>query len=297
MLLLCALVGVLGAVAAGAGLLGGGGVGPFTFTNVHGEAVEMYGYGIYDHDSLMRGSGQRGVDLVTLLVAVPLLAAAARFHRRGSLRGTLLLVGALTWFTYVGASYVGAVAYNGLFFVYVALLSASLFALVLAFALVDRAELARRIDDGMPRRRAAAFLILAGALTLGVWLMTPVAGLVRGEPPTDLESYTTLFTNGLDIAVIVPATILAGVLILRREPLGYALGIPLVLFAGLLAPMITAMTVLQLRAGVDFTAGQIVGPISGFVLLAVVAVWLLVALLRHVTAPAATPKKLLQPIG
>lgn len=297
LLVLCMLVGVLGAVAAGVGLFLGGGVGPFGFTNVHGEPVEMYGFGIYDHDSLFRGSGQRGVDVVTLFVAVPLLAVSARFHRRGSLRGTLILLGALMWFVYIAISYLGAVAYNGLFLVYVALFSASLFALLLTFAAVDRGELARRMDDRMPRRAPATFLICSGVFTLGIWLMTPLEGLLKGEPPADLESYTTLFTNGVDIAVLVPSTILAGVMILRREPLGYTLGIPLVLFAGLLAPMITAMTLLQLRAGVEFTAGQVVGPIAGFVGLATVAVWLLVVLLRHVAIPAQRPAEVLQPVG
>jgi hypothetical protein len=244
--------------------------------------VEMYGYGVYDHDSLFRGSGQRGVDLVTLLVAVPLLAASARWHARGSLRGTLLLTGALCWFVYVGASYLGAVAYNELFFVYVALLSTSLFALLLSFAAVDRSRLAAHLAEDVPRRGPAALLIGSGVVTLGVWLVTPVEGLLTGEPPADLESYTSLFTNGLDIAVIVPATVLAGLLILRRDPLGYALGIPLITFAALLAPMITAMTVVQVRAGVEFTTGQVVGPISGFVVLAAVATWMLVGLLRHV---------------
>jgi len=71
-------------------------------------------------------------------------------------------------------------------------------------------------------------------------------------------------------------------LVLRRDPLGYALGVPLITFAALLAPMITAMTVVQVRAGVEFTAGQVVGPISGFVVLAAVATWMLVAVLRHI---------------
>jgi hypothetical protein len=50
----------------------------------------------------------------------------------------LVLTGALTWFLYVGASYaLGAVAYNNLFLIYVALFSASLFAFVLALTSID----------------------------------------------------------------------------------------------------------------------------------------------------------------
>jgi hypothetical protein len=292
LLALTAAVGVLAVVAAGAGVFLGGGVGPFAFTNVQGDPVEMYGVGIYDHDSLMRGSGQRGVDAVTLFLVVPLMAASAWLHRRGSLRGTLVLGGTLLWFTYAGISYVAAVAYNELFLVYVALFGTSFYAVLLAFAAVDRDALAHRIGPGAPRRAPAAFLFVIGTFTLGIWLVTPLDGLLRGQPPSDLDSYTSMFTNGFDIAVIVPATFVAGALMLRRDPLGYALGVPLVVFAGLLAPMVAAMTVYQVRAGVDFTTGEVVGPISGFMVLAAVAVWLVVVLLRHVGETTSGPTPL-----
>jgi hypothetical protein len=44
-----------------------------------------------------------------------------------------------------------------------------------------------------------------------------------------------------------------------------------------LAPMIAAHTVSQLRAGVTFPFGQIVGPIGGFATIAVVAIWVIIA--------------------
>ncbi len=52
------------------------GVGLFTFTTVHGRTVEMYGRGVYQNDSLLVGAGFRGTDVVTLLIAVLLLAAS-----------------------------------------------------------------------------------------------------------------------------------------------------------------------------------------------------------------------------
>jgi hypothetical protein len=75
------------------------------------------------------------------------------------------------------------------------------------------------------------------------------------------------------------------VLILRRDPLGYLLAFPLLVLEAFLAPMITAQTVSQLRAGVTFPAGQIVGPIGGFATIAVVAIWVIVILLRNVSDP------------
>jgi hypothetical protein len=107
-----------------------------------------------------------------------------------------------------------------------------------------------------------------------------------GQPPERLDTYTTLFTNALDLAIVVTIVFLAGVLILRGDPLGYLVAFPLLVLEAFLAPMITAQTVSQLRAGVTFPPGQIVGPIGGFATIAVVALWILVVLLRNVSDPA-----------
>jgi hypothetical protein len=74
------------------------------------------------------------------------------------------------------------------------------------------------------------------------------------------------------------------VLVLRRRPLGLVLAVPLLVLEALLAPMVAAMTVSQLRAGVSFTTAEVVGPIAGFAVLAVASVAVLVVLLRGIGA-------------
>jgi hypothetical protein len=50
--------------------------------------------------------------------------------------------------------------------------------------------------------------------------------------------------------------------------------------------MITAQTVSQVQAGVSFTTGEIVGPIAGFAILALLAIWVIVILLRNISDSA-----------
>ena len=80
------LIIVLTLISAGVGLFYRAGSGPFPFTTVHGESVQMSGQGIYFYDTLFTASLSWGTDLVTLLVCLPLLALSAWFTRRGSLR-------------------------------------------------------------------------------------------------------------------------------------------------------------------------------------------------------------------
>ena len=284
---LSALIVVLALVAAGAGLLWQGGDGPYSFTTLRGETAEIYGQGLYRYDTLFTGAGNRATDAVTLVLGVPLLVVSALLYRRGSLRGGLLLMGTLVYFLYVYASYaLGPVAYNELFLLYVALFSTSLFALVLAFRSFDVQVLPAHFSARMPRRGPAIFMFVSGLVTFVVWLMAPVAALLQDRPPERLDTYTTLFTHALDLAIIVPLVFLAGVLILRRDALGYLIAFPLLVLEAFLAPMITAQTVSQLQAGVTFPPGQIVGPIGGFATIAVIAIWVIVALLRNVSDSA-----------
>ena len=258
---LSALIAVLALVAAGTGLFYGDGGSPFTFTSVRGQPVEIYGQGLYRFDTLFQGAGNKGTDTVTLFLGIPLLVLSVLLYRRGSLRGGLLLLGALTWFLYTYASYaLGPVAYNELFLLYVVLFSASLFALVLAFGSFDVRGLPTRFSARLPRRGPVIFMFVSALVTLGVWLFVPITALLQGEPPERLDTYSTLFTNALDLAVIVPTVFLAGVLMLRGDPLGYLIAFPLLVLEAFLAPMIAAQTVSQLRAGVTFPPGQIVGP-------------------------------------
>jgi len=279
-------VAALATVAAAAGLLTGGGTGPAPFVTVRGETVELYGQGLYRYDTLFAGAGQRGTDAVVLLLGVPLLLRAALRYRRGSSRAGLLLLGTLVFFLYVyGSAALGTVAYNRLFPVYVALFSASLFAVARLLATVDRTELSDRCDTG-PRRGVGVFLLLSGAVTALVWGVPMVAAAVTGVPTDRLDSYTTDVTYALDLAIITPAALLAGALILRRKATGHLLALSLLVLEAMLAPLIIAQTVSQLAAGVTFTPAEVVGPMVGFVVIAGAALWFLIGLLR---APDTAP--------
>ena len=214
------LVALLAAIATAIGLLWQGEGKPYLYETLRRQTVEIHGRGLYRYDTLFQGAGNTGTDLTSLLLGIPLLLASLTLYRRESLRGGLLLLGALIYFLYVYASYALNVAYNELFLLYVALFSASLWALLLAFRSIDPQVLGTHCSVHMPRRVPALFLLASGVVTLAIWLIEPVSSLIQHEPPQHLDTYTTLFTNALDMAVIVPAVACAGVLIGQRSPVG-----------------------------------------------------------------------------
>lgn len=98
-----------------------------------------------------------------------------------------------------------------------------------------------------------------------------------------MRTQTTLFSHALDMAVIVPLCVVAARLVRRRDPEGYLIAFPLLVLEAILAPMIVVQTTSQLMAGIDFTAGELAGPIVGFVVLALIAVAMIVRILRNVS--------------
>lgn len=79
-----------------------------------------------------------------------------------------------------------------------------------------------------------------------------------------METHTTQFTHALDLAVIAPAAVASGVLILRARPLGCLIAASLLVLEALLLPSITIGTVAQVRLGLSFTTAA-AGGLTGVV--------------------------------
>lgn len=97
-----------------------------------------------------------------------------------------------------------------------------------------------------------------------------------------LGSYTTLFSHGLDIAVIAPSAVLAGVLLLRHQPLGYILGSIILVLCTLIGPMVILQTIMQLRTGVVFRMEQVVVMIGGFLVMSLLAAGVTAGVFRQI---------------
>lgn len=274
----------LALITASIGLFWQDGGKTFSFTPLQGETVEIYGKGLYSLDTLFVSATNRGTDAVTLFLGIPLLAVSTLLAQQGSLRGALLRLGTLFYFLYVYASLaLGAVNYNPLFLIYVAVFSASLYAFILAFMSIDADSLAAHFTPRLPRRGPALFMIVSGLVTLVVWLIPLVIAVLQQQPPARLDIYTGRVTDALDLGIITPATFVSGGLILRRVPFGYLIALSLLILEIMLLPMIAAQTVSQISLGISLTPGEIVGPLAGFASLGLVGFWVIFTILRNIS--------------
>lgn len=259
----------------------GHGVGA-TFHNLYGEPITLKGAGLYRNDSISAAAQVIAQDAMTLAVGIPLLLVSLWRFRKGTLRGQLLLTGTLAYFLYTYASYAFGTAFNPLFLMYVALFSLSLFATVMGFATIDIPTLPQKFSSRLPRKSIAVFLFVVAAFLLFAWLGRILPSQFNHRAPIGLELYTTLVIQVLDLGLIVPASVLGGVLLLLGRPWGYLLASLVLIKGATLTLAVTTMAINMLLNGVAVSAQELVM----FPALTVGGIAMLALLLRSVRTPA-----------
>lgn len=249
------LIAVLAALASYTGIYSEGGPGPHRIESVRGETVTIYGEGLYRDMSMEVAPQGIAQDYVTLFAAIPLLLIALVWARKGSLKGRYFLAGILGYFLVTYLFYLVMGMYNALFLVYAALLSLSFFAFILLMLSFNVNDLPERFREDTPVKSTGGFLIFQCIAIALMWLGIVIPPLVSGEIiPPQVEHYTTLIVQGLDLALLLPLGIVAGVLFIRKNRFGYLMTPVYFVFLSLLMTALTAKVIAM------WTLGQHVMP-------------------------------------
>lgn len=248
------------------------------FTSLYGEPIQLFGNGIYARDSVSVAVQGIASDIVTLFIMVPATIFALFSMLRKSLKGTLVLTGLLGYFLYTYTSYTFLWMYNPLFLVYVAQMSLSLFIFVLLIMSFDRSRLRNSILPNFPKWPLIAFMSVLSILVGLMWLARIVPALIEGVVPVGLEHYTTLVIQALDLGFVIPATLVAVVLLVKDNIWGYFLASILIFKYVALLMAISAMVVLM---AIENTGASMLES-SIFIAFTVLAIAMLALLFRGI---------------
>lgn len=229
----------------------------YPLTNFRGETVTIRAGGLYYWDTVSSAAQMQANDVVTLVLGVPLLAISFWLARRGSLRGGLLLAGTLGFFLYTYMSMCFGTAYNALFLVYVALFGLSLYAFILTMLSFDLATLPQHFSARLPRRSIAGLLIATGIFLALAWLGRIAATFGNDQAPP-LDNITSMFIQAMDLVLVMPACVLAAILLLRRSAWGYLLASVAVMKFVTMGTAVSLMGLNMARAGVPVSAAELV---------------------------------------
>lgn len=213
-----------------------------------------------------------GTDLVTLGLGIPLLVVGAIATQRGSVRGRLVWLGALGYLVYTYGMYALGVRWNPLFLAYVALFGLSFFVLTSGLLRTD-ATLIRDAAHGRASSRwVAAYLIGIAVLVAALWLGEEVGAVLRGTVPPSVVQFEapTNIVHVFDLGIVLPAFVLAAVMLLRGRAWGYVLAAMLLVKASTIGLWVAVMIWLSARQGfgtpVAYTAFFVALTLVGMVL-------------------------------
>ena len=164
-------------------------------------------------------------DMFSLILVVPLLIGSMIWTGRGSAKGYLLWTGWIVYILYFYTFYVFGVYHNALFLAYVALYGLTLYTLIGLLAKVDVNVLKAQFSEKTPVKVIAVFFIFIATLFYFLWINDVITNLAAGTIPQSVTNFETPtnIVHILDMAVLLPAVLMAGIWLWRRNPWGYAL--------------------------------------------------------------------------
>jgi hypothetical protein len=179
-------------------------------------------------------------DVFTLILGLPVLLISMWLAWRGKLLGQLFWPGALLYGLYNYLAYLFGMPFQGLFFLYLVIVILSIYTLIALVAGIDGRTVKERLNGRVPERLGGGVLILLG----GAYILLASAVLISNLsgraslPQPELAVFTA-------DAFVAPAWVIGGVLLWRREPLGYTAGTGLLFNAGMLFVGVIGIVLLQ----------------------------------------------------
>ena len=197
-----------------------------------------------------------GNDWVTLILAIPLLAAAEVAGRRGSVRGRLLVLGVAAYAIYNYCFYLFGAALNVFFGLYVAALVTAAAAFFYAITRLDVADVDRHIRADAPVRIVGGSLVVIAVGLAATWMAIWAAYAFAGRPtPVDPEAFKIV--AALDLVLMVPALTIGGVLLWRRHRWGYIIATLASVQAALYLIVLTVNSVVAIQRGLAAAPGEL----------------------------------------
>lgn len=271
---------VLGGFAAAMGLFYQRAGEPLAYTSLRGEQVTIHHNGLYYFDTVSSAAQMQGNDLITLVLGLPLLAVGLVLSLKGSLRGRLLLTGTIGFFLYTYISMSMLTAYNMLFLVYVILMTASLYAFILAMMSFDLKTLPGWFSERLPRRLISICMLLPGLFLTVAWLGRVIPTLTLDT--VALENTTTLVIQAMDLGLVAPLSILAAILMWKGSAWGYLLGSVFLMKSITMGLAVSTMSVNMALSGVPDSLGIMIP----FITITLITLGMAGILLKNIRQPA-----------
>lgn len=241
--------------------------------NQYGETIQIWGAGIYAHDSYFKAPIFIGSDFTILICVVPLaIVTFFRIKKVSAIEYDIRMFGILSLLLYYSASQCFGVTYNRLHLVYIMLFgilffSASRILMKLHTTSIQKQKVCSfHFTKGMK-----IFLLIAGVALVVAWLPDIITSIISGTSLDLIEVYTTEITYVLDMGIISPLIFITYCLVKNEYFIGYVLLRMIFQVCMVVGIMLPIQTFFQLAAGISIPIPALITKVFIFTLLAVFA--------------------------
>ncbi len=218
-------------------------------TMVVASLMGLFEHGLYREGAWAR-EALRGGDLVSLVVVAPLLAVSLALAMCGSRRGLAVWLGCLAYAAYNYAFYAFGATFNDAFIVHVAAMSLAVYAIGCAMWSLAASSVSAAPPSVRAPRAVGWFLAIVGCLQAALWIFVIARNALTGEVIHDVPVAGQHLVLALDLGLAMPAMVLAGVLLIRRRPLGFVLGLAMAIMGAAYQLNLMVAGVFQANANV-----------------------------------------------
>ena len=243
--------------------------------NQYGESIQIWGSGIYSHDSFFKAPIQIGTDITILFVVVPLaIYSFTKFRKEQSVERSIQNFGYISALLYYSACLSFGVTYNRLHLVYILLFSTCLFSfnVLLAFFYKTENEENREVNSFFTKGMKI-FLVLSGFSLFVAWLPDIIPTIIKDSPLALIEVYTTEPTYVLDMGIISPLMFITYYLCKRERFIGYVLLRMILIVCQVIGIMLPVQTIFQMLAGIELPIPALITKVFIFIILAAFALY------------------------
>ena len=209
--------------------------------------------GTYYKETINWTSQSMSQDVIDLLLICPVLIISIIFTLRGNRIALTIWGGTNLYLIYTFLIYCFDIHFNRLFLVYCMILGLSFYSFLYFMFLTLNKPVQDFTDNRVIVKVIAIYFIVISCLFYFLWLAKIIPSIIEHTIPTDLAE-TGLITNPvhvIDIALLLPGLFLTGILLLRKQYIGFFLAPVLLVFCVLMDITIAGLTIGMKESGIE----------------------------------------------
>lgn len=166
-----------------------------------------------------------GNDIITLVLAIPLMVIALIHTVKGSFKAQFIWLGTLWYMIYNYLFYSFGAAFNKFFLLHIFIFIFSSYAFILALTSLNLVWLKSKLIDNVkiPFKRISAYLLLFGVFIGGMWIAMSINYVFSEKIPAGItqSGHSSAVVFATDLAFLVSLLIVGGLLLWRKNIWGY----------------------------------------------------------------------------